>query len=317
MPRRPGGPDPLAYAHVSVPRVWLDRDVGPGVASAKVAGGEWIRVRRGAYIAVDGLDPDVHIRGRQTALARLSAVSLQTAGGIVFSHESAALLWGLPLFRLPVRTHLLVPTAQAGDSAADVARHHLRQGPYDVVARRGLPVTGLEQTVVDCARTLGPRGGLVVADAALAAGARRDLLGQILAAAGRGRGVRCAREVLAAADDGAESPGETLARWALLRAGLPAPVTQVPVETHLGVFWVDLGWPALRFAAEYDGVEKYGGGTTAVLIAEKRRQDAIEEAGWRVVRLTAGDVRDPVALARRLRPRLPGGVLRPRRLLAD
>jgi very-short-patch-repair endonuclease len=235
----------------------------------------------------------------------------------VFSHASAALLWGLPLFRLPERTHVLVPTARAGDAATDVARHHLGRPPEEVVERRGLGTTGLEQTVVDCARSLGARGGLVVADAALAAGARRDVLDAILAAARGGRGVRCAREVLASADDGAESPGETLARWALLRAGLPGPVTQLPIETHLGVFWADLGWPELGLVAEYDGVEKYKGGATAAVIAEKRRQDAIVEAGWRVVRLTAADVRDPLALGRRLRPRLPAGLLRPRRHLAD
>lgn len=317
MPRRPGGPDPLPYAGTAIPVVHLDRDVAPGVAPARVATGVWLRVRRGAYVAMDDLDPDPYVRGRQVALARTQAVALQTTGRIVFSHDSAALLWGLPLFRLPERTHVLVQTARAGDAAADVARHHLDRPSGELVERRGLAVTGLEQTVVDCARALGARGGLVVADAALAAGARRDVLEEILAASRGGRGVRCAREVVAAADDGAESPGETLARWALLRAGLPAPVTQLPIETHLGVVWADLAWPELRLVAEYDGLQKYRGGTTAVVIAEKRRQEAIEEVGWRVVRLTAADVRDPVGLARRLLRRLPTSVVRPRRELAD
>src|SRR5665647_3975642 len=51
----------------------------------------------------------------------------------------------------------------------------------------------------------------------------------------------------------AESPGESSARSVLLRAGLPVPQTQVRVDTPLGTFWSDLGWPEWRLLAEYDG----------------------------------------------------------------
>lgn len=317
MPRRLSAPDPLPYARLAIPAVFLDREIAPGVARAQVTRGAWLRIRRGAYVETAELDDDVHRRARQLVLATAVAVDLQTSATAVFSHATAAAIWGLPLYRLPERTHILVSSSRAGDTSRDIARHDVGKPTEGIAERRGLVVTTLERTVVDCARTLGARGGLVVADAALAAGARRDVLETLVAAARGGRGVRCARDVVAAADDGAESAGESVARWSLIRAGLPAPVTQVPVGTHLGTFWVDLGWPAWRMAAEYDGVAKYGGATTAIVLAEKRRQDAIEEAGWRVIRLTAADVRDPIALARRLRARLPPGALRRTRVLAD
>jgi len=162
---------------------------------------------------------------------------------------------------------------------ADVVRHH-RPTDDDRTVRHGVAVTSLARTVVDCACHLGPRGGIVVADAAPAAGLDRgaclDLLGRMRGA----RGVRTARALLAVADDGAESPGESLTRLALLAAGLPAPTTQVPVTTHLGTFWLDLGWPEVRVGVEFDGAVKYEADVATVLAQEKRRQEAVEEAGW-------------------------------------
>lgn len=82
------------------------------------------------------------------------------------------------------------------------------------------------------------------------------------------------------------------------------PGIQVRVRTRIGVFRVDLGWPAERLALEFDGFVKYAGGgagsATEVVVAEKRRQDAIEEEGWRVLRITWTDLRSPAALAHRV-----------------
>jgi len=132
------------------------------------------------------------------------------------SHAPAALLWGLPLLRTPERTHVIVRTRPAGRTS-DVVRHRTDLPETHRTTHRGFAPTTLERTVVDCATTLR------------------------------------ARAVLALADDGAEPPGESSARFVLLRAGLPEPETQVPVLTHLGTFWADLGWPAWRLLAEYDG----------------------------------------------------------------
>ena len=128
-----------------------------------------------------------------------------------------------------------------------------------------------------------------------------------------GRAEVLARErvLLDVADPGAESPGETVVRFELLRHGLPAPRTQVPVETRLGRFRADLGWEEWRLLVEFDGLVKYrelaGGDPGRVVYEEKRRQEAIEEERWRVLRVTSPDLRDGAALAARARRLAPAG----------
>ena len=278
----------------------LDGDAAPRVAAQRLRTGAWVRVRRGAYAATAGLSADTYLRRRQLVLARAVATVRQSAAAVVLSHDTAAVLWGLPLLDLPRVTSVVQNTRRAGNAADDVVRHRRSTAVQDAVQLRGLPVTSLARTVVDCACVLGVRAGLVVADAALAFGLDRHACADIVAGARGARGVRAARAVLDIADDGAESPGETLARWAVLRAGFPPPATQVAVDTHLGTFWLDLGWPEWRLGAEFDGMGKYADSPRAVVLAEKRRQEAIEEAGWRLLRLTFADVRSPQALAQRL-----------------
>ncbi|MCG7287132.1 endonuclease domain-containing protein [Cellulomonas sp. ACRRI] len=110
--------------------------------------------------------------------------------------------------------------------------------------------------------------------------------------------------MIALADGRAQSPGETLLRWALRSGGLPPPELQVEVVTRRGRFFADLGWPALRVAVEFDGYVKYSGafGSTApeAVFAEKQRQDALEEEGWRVLRVTWDDLRAPAPLVARV-----------------
>ena len=42
-----------------------------------------------------------------------------------------------------------------------------------------------------------------------------------------------------------------------LDAGLPTPTLQIPIHDHVGweIYRLDMGLPAIRYAAEYDGVE--------------------------------------------------------------
>ncbi|KGM10066.1 hypothetical protein N869_05735 [Cellulomonas bogoriensis 69B4 = DSM 16987] len=288
-----------------VPPVHLVRDYPPGTASAKAARGEWVRVRRGAYTDAA---PDLgdHATADRHAFARTVA-AYRVLAGVVLSHTSAAQVWGLPLLRAPDRVHVFAPWAGSRGAARDVVRHMGRLDAGDVTEVAGFRATSAERTVVDCVLSLDPAGGLVVADGALARGVDLGGLLDRLARLGPVRGVRRARAVLAVADAGAESPGESVARLALLRLGLPAPVTQVHVETDDGDRWADMGWPQWRVIVEYDGRAKYatGGAALDVVLAEKRRQEAITEAGWTVLRLVGDDLRHPDRLRRRLARHLP------------
>lgn len=69
------------------------------------------------------------------------------------------------------------------------------------------------------------------------------------------RGWRKFAEAVSLADAGAESPPESRLRVRLVRAGLPRPVTQhVISRTGRFIARVDLAWPELKVAIEYDGL---------------------------------------------------------------
>lgn len=316
MPRRPGSAPSLAAP--PLPTIHLARDHTTPEVARQVRDGAWVRVRPAAYIATEpGQDPNA--RRQTVALAQIVALREQLSTDYTLSHESAALLWGLPLLRTPTRTHI-IQGWQPKSTHHDLVRHVHRLAEEHQVVHRGHPVTTLERTVVDCAMALGAHAGLVLADAALRAGADRGRCKEILTGMAGRHGAPVARAVLDLADDGAESPGESSARFVLLRAGLPVPETQVRVDTHLGTFWADLGWRSWRLLAEYDGRAKYeaSGSASEAVVHEKRRQEAVEEADWRMLRVTKEDIRRPDTLLRRVVRMAPAGsvdVLRPRAVL--
>lgn len=301
---------PARLPDVVLPQVHLARDTPSRAARHLVRAGQWQRVRRGAYVDRGYLDPKAgrHALARRSALAHVAAVMASErargADGSVLSHESAALVWGLRLWRLPAEVHLITQQTRGGDAAADVARHRMDVAPEDVTERGGVRVTSLERTVVDLARGRRVPQGLVVADDALRHGADPAAMATLVDAQLGRRGVQRARTVLDLADGLAESPWETLTRLHVLAAGLPAPELQIVVATRLGEFRADMGWRDWRVLIEFDGLVKYtdlsGGDPGRVVFEEKRRHDALVEAGWRILRLTREDFRDVAALHRRL-----------------
>ncbi|NKY22675.1 hypothetical protein [Cellulomonas denverensis] len=285
----------------SPPIVLVPAQHPPRSLERRARAGELVRVRHGAYIPAP---TGTSIEQRTArALARIHAVAAQSSIRVTFSHRSAALVWGLPLLSVPDRTHLIQAVRPGGRHDPGIVRHVMRLDEGERAMRDGLPVTTLERTVVDCACSLPTPDGLVIADAALHLGADPDAIERLLRRRRGGRGAGVARWVWERADGGSESPGESLTRSALLDAGLPRPRTQVQVTTRRGAFRIDLGWPEHRVGVEFDGRVKYSGGAAGdpavVVFREKRRQDALEDAGWRLLRVTWHDLRQPTTLAAR------------------
>jgi hypothetical protein len=273
-----------------------------------------VRVRRGAYVervASQGVARD----RERLVRAGIRAVHAQLQVPMWFSHESAALIWGCDVVGLTGLVHVTQGTRPRSRRGDPVVRHHgiLPDGHRAVAG--GLPVTSLARTVVDCAASLRPDRGLVIADSALRLGLHPDAVGAVVDERTGTRGIATARRVVGLADARAASPGETLTRWALVTGGLPAPELQVEVPTRRGRVFLDIGWPALRVGVEFDGFVKYSGayGRTApeAVFAEKQRQDAIEDEGWRLVRVTWDDLSDPDALVSRVRRALSRTLRRP------
>ncbi|BDO40714.1 hypothetical protein CELD12_02040 [Cellulomonas sp. NTE-D12] len=279
----------------------LARDHLQQDVEARLRADEWRRVRRGTYVRARTAG-DLHA----VALAQVLGVHHQLRAPHVFGHASAALLWGLPLWSVPSQVHVY-QRARPGSRRDPTVHRHL--GVLDGTATTelaGLPVTTVVRTALDCARSMAPLAGLVTVDGALRRGVDRDELRVLTEQDPRGRGMARARQVIALADPGAESVQESALRFLVLAGGLPEPASQVPVDTRLGTFWADLGWELWRVLLEYDGRPKYT--DTEALVLEKRRHDAIVEAGWRVLRVTKEDLRTPQLLLTRVRRLLPADV---------
>ncbi len=276
------------------------------MVAAHVRDGEWRRVARGVYVPTDGPSS-----ARSDALARVVGLHARLTAPTCFSHTSAAVLHGLPLWEVGIVIHVYQPSSASGDCSPQIARHAPYPPPQDVIVLDGIRATTLGRTAWDCATSLPPLGGLVILDAALRAGLdRAELDARAAAAAGRRGSVR-GLAVLQIADDGAESPWETACRFVLVRAGLPVPQTQVPVQTRLGTFWATLGWPEWKVLLEYDGRTKYADRPTEELVREKRRHDAVVDEGYRLLRVTHEDVRHPTTLVSRVAAALPTSVRPP------
>jgi very-short-patch-repair endonuclease len=82
---------------------------------------------------------------------------------------------------------------------------------------------------------------------------------------------------------------ESVLRWLLHEAGLPAPVLQHTVRNEQGA-WLgraDLAWPHRKVLAEFDGdVHR----ERDVFVNDLRRQNRLVAAGWTVLRFTSADV---------------------------
>lgn len=112
-------------------------------------------------------------------------------------------------------------------------------------------------------------------------------------AARRSPGIRQARRVIAFADGRAQLPGESVSRVHLDRLGF----RHVGLQTHIvgpdgEDYWTDFAFAKARVFGEFDGQGKYrdddvrrGRSTEEIVLAEKRREDAIRGVtGWRIVR---------------------------------
>ena len=242
-----------------------------------------LRLSRDTYLPAS-MGDDAH--------ARLAAVLLTAPPGAVASHRTAAALWGveIPLQdRADRRVDLIVPAAGRAESRRDRRIHRIALGAADVVRRGSVPVTSPARTWRDLAGVLQPAALLAVTDQLLARWCDRRDLGTQLGHRPTGRGCARARAVLPVADPRAESPMESVLRWVLHEAGLPAPELQYVVRDSAGVFLgrADLAWPEHRLLVEFDGDAHR---ERDVFVHDLRRQNKLIAAGWTVLRFTAADV---------------------------
>ena len=156
----------------------------------------------------------------------------------------------------------------------------------------GIRCTTVARTAFDIGRRLQLDEGLVRVDALLhASGVPVHELRELAARYPGARDIGRLRRVLDLADGGAESPQETRVRLALMLAGLPRPVAQIPIRNASGrvVRRIDMGWEEWKVGVEYDGAQHW---TDPVVRAEDiDRQEFLAALGWRIVRVSAVHLR--------------------------
>jgi hypothetical protein len=245
---------------------------------------------------------------------KVRAASLSRGRSLPLSHQSAAVLWRLPLLiPWPNDVHFLTERATGGRSDPGVRKHAVGFDDWDVEMLDGVLVTSVARTVIELATVVDIRSAVAAADRALAV----DRTGRTTPLTDRAtlletwhrmlpfRGSVRARTAIEFASPLSGSPDESASRVTIALAGLPDPVLQHPFVIDGRDVFTDFFWPKERGVGESDGKVKYydpamraGLSPADVVYEEKLREDAIRRqvsgfvrwdhaTGMSVPRLTA------------------------------
>jgi predicted transcriptional regulator of viral defense system len=268
--------------------------------------GTLIQVRRGVYARAEMVAELTKRRSGDHLLQ--TAAALATLGPAVASHQSAAIIHGMDLLTRPRVVTLTRPPGGSKSGRPRVRLHFAQLPTEHITVVHGMRVTTAARTVIDLARVLEFRAGVVTADSAL----RNKLvtkpeLESLLAESGRRMNKRRVAEVIAFADGRAESVLESIARVAFKDCGLPPPELQVWVGGAETVGRVDFLWRRYRTVVEVDGIMKYRDPARAVLQLERDKR--LRDAGFEVVHLSWQDItEDPPYVAAAIRAAFRRGV---------
>lgn len=168
----------------------------------------------------------------------------------------------------------------------------------EIVAVQGLSVAAPSRTAFDLGRHLRRDQAVIHLDAlARATGIVEEEVSWLANRYAGTRGLLRFRDAIDLMDAGGHSPKETWLRLLLIDAGYPRPITQIPVTDDWGVefAFLDMGWPDLKIAVEYDGDQHRKDRRRYVW--DERRLRRLLRLGWLHVRVIAED-RPPDILAR-------------------
>jgi very-short-patch-repair endonuclease len=283
----------------------LSSGMSPQMIRTRLESGHLVRVRRGVYLAAASWPDDD--AGRHLMTARAELVLTPAA---VLSHETAALVWGLPHpglepweSRPPSVSEL---TYSGAKSRSGSVVHHLAMLPVGHITRdgAGYAVTTPARTAVDLAAKLDLPQALVLLDAAArqvcdgmmvrirrSDYANQRLIGamkDVLVDAAHARRSASLATAIALTHPARESAAESLSAGHFHLAGLPTPLFQHMIRTPLGTFYPDFYWPEHRLIGECDGAVKYV--DKNAMLYEKQREQALLDEGNRFVRWMAREV---------------------------
>lgn len=234
---------------------------------------------------------------RELEFRTRAAAALLSAGweSALTGHSVLALHGCSAADRSPV--HVLLPYSSAVRSRPGVVVHHGRASECDAEE-----VDGLRSQTLDCALAAvlcraARKSAIACADQALGlhtSDSREEFRAWTeyrIEARSDPRGRRRGRALLDLATGLAESPPESWTLLALVDAGHPVPTPQHPILDIDGnvIYRLDLAWPELRIAVEYDGYAAH----EHRKLDDARRDEDLRRRGWTVIRVTADDLLAP------------------------
>lgn len=268
--------------------------LSPDQIDRRTRSGQWIRVHRGVY--------------RHSAVAATwesATLAACLASGGVASHRSAAALWDLGVIRHP-GPEVTVDRRSRRPMPLDGVRIHLstQWERRDEAERHGIPVTGINRTLLDCGAVVPLRRLERLAESAIRQRLTSwpDLAHTLMRHSRRGRDgcgkLRALLEVRLGDQAVPLSDFSRLVANLLNDHGLPMPLLEYRITAPDGSFIMqaDLAWPHYRKAWELDGLQFHFGRTERERDARKRNRARAE--GWNIQEiLWSMYVDDPIGLA--------------------
>jgi hypothetical protein len=251
----------------------LDAGLSAGAITRRIAAHRLRPIHRGVYALG---------HRRLSSDGRMVAALLAAGPGSVISHLAAAEHWGIPA--TPSR---VIDVTGNGGRRGGIRFHEAKLDAREVTTRRGVAVTTVPRTLLDLA---GDCPGVL--DRALREALYRRLtsptaLNAFIDAHAARRGVTRLR---AALGEATEAPGITRSGLEdafiafCVEAGLPRPETNVIFRVGDRTIEADCVWREQRLIVEPDGFAAHS--SRQSFEADRRRDRALNVAGWRVIRVT-------------------------------
>ncbi|MFI7128332.1 DUF559 domain-containing protein [Nonomuraea sp. NPDC050153] len=210
------------------------------------------------------------------SLAHRTARITRAISQAVACRQTAAHIWGLNVLNTREADWPIELTAPAHLALPGCVTYPAPLPPEDITMHKGVRLTTMERTALDCARWLPRMEAVAILDQFARRGVDLDALWHRPLNSWR------LRDTLSLADQGAASPRESWLRVILVEGGLPRPTTQIGVE--LGddrLAYLDLGWEEFKVAVEYDGQEHHTSPADQQRDADRREE--LRRRGWRVI----------------------------------
>lgn len=227
------------------------------------------------------------------------AATLLLPEGAVIGGRSAACWHGAALAGPLDPVTVLVPRKSKWHGPRGVRVHRTDLGAHEWEVRDDVPLTNATRTAWDVAALETLPNAVATLDGMVRAGSLSTsaLQGMVLTGTGRWRVTRV-RKAVELVDARSESPPESWLRVAMAQGGLAGFVPQFDVWAD-GNFLgrVDFAWPELKIAVEYEGAYHFDG---VQIVRDDERMRRLIAAGWRIIRVSAPDLRDMAALIERI-----------------